>query len=95
MSDYSDHYFDAADAGVFMAVLATEANILGPRPGIAAFVPAEGAVDENGNLLVPQPAIGDPVRLYVAVRSSGEIPVPVGAVETDPALAQAILGVWA
>lgn len=96
MSDYFDHYFDAAEAGVFMAVLATEANILGPRSGIPAFIPAEGALDDiSGEPLLPQPAIGDPARLYIAVRSANEIPVPDGAVATEPALAQAILGVWA
>lgn len=79
-----------------MAVLATEANILGPRSGIPAFTPAEGALDDiSGEPLVSQPARGDPARLYIAVRSASEIPVPEGAVATEPALAQAILGVWA
>lgn len=96
MSDYFDHYFDAAEAGVFMVLLATEANILGPRSGIPAFIPAEGALDDiSGEPLLPQPARGDPARLYIAVRSASEIPVPEGAVATAPTLAQAILGVWA
>lgn len=92
---YVDQYFDAADVTVFLELLAREPNVIGPRHGIPACTPAEGAVDENGHLLQPVPALGDPSRLYVGVRATTMLDVPVGASVTDPQLAAALLGVWA
>lgn len=94
-TSYVDQFFDAADVTVFLELLANEPNIIGPRHGIPAYVPTEGAVDENGYPLQPVPALGDPARLYIGVRTTTSLEVPSGASVTDPQLAAALLGVWA
>lgn len=45
-----------------------------------------------GNAEVPG---SDPALLYIAVRSRSPLAVPPGAEVADPAVAQAVLGVWA
>jgi hypothetical protein len=37
----------------------------------------------------------DPARFYLKVRALAPVATPVGAVMTDPAVADALLGVWA
>lgn len=35
MTDYHDHYFDAPDANIFLPLLASAPNIIGPVFGVA------------------------------------------------------------
>ncbi len=76
-TDYYDYAFDSDDVNAFLPLLASEPNLIGPRPGH------------------PDMAGSDPARFYLRVRATAPLEAPANVAVTDPAIAEAVLGVWA
>ncbi len=71
MTQYHDHYFDAADANVFLPLLATQPNIIGPMWG-QADVGADPArvyiaVRSTTQLVTPEGAVMTPLETGIAL----------------------------
>lgn len=58
MTTYHDHYFDAADVNIFLPLLASEPNIIGPQFGVEELGsdPARSYIAVRSTTLLDPPA---------------------------------------